>query len=158
MRVNISKCIQLVSTFPNAFNSMDWNTKHMTLRGWYCFKNQNLRFPANYQPCKTDFPLWHLWKSKLHVTVAFEKDLTFSCNTENHSFYLLLRVLHPSHADLATSLHSHWVSVRSRWSVWLSWISSARLRVGTVAHPVHLWPLHGHRVHWCHLLRRVSTL
>lgn len=78
-------------------------------------------------------------------------------------YLLLMMVLQGSHTDLATPLHSHWISVWSGSSVWLAGVGSARLRllllllrIRAVCHAVKLGALHGHGVHRCHLGSVVS--
>lgn len=67
-----------------------------------------------------------------------------------------MMVLQGSHTNLATPLHSHWISVWSGSSVGLAGVGSARLllllRIRAVCHAVKLGALHGHGVHRCHLL------
>lgn len=69
--------------------------------------------------------------------------------------YLLLGVWHPTHAELTTPLHSHWVAVGGGRYIWLAGVRPALLLllgVGVAAaHPIQLRALHHHEVHGAHL-------
>lgn len=75
------------------------------------------------------------------------------------STYLLLRILHAAHAQLASSRHAHWITVRGRRRIRLAgrvrptpWLLWTRVRI--IGHAVELRALHCHEVHGGNLRRR----